>query len=73
MRLALIGYGAMGQLIAQQATSANDEIGEKFTSKEAQLSVDEMAKRLSSHHVAVDFSNGSAVMRNVEADRKSVV
>ena len=67
MRLALIGYGAMGQLIAQQARAANDEIGETFTSKEAQLSIEEMAKRLSGHDVAVGFSNGSAVMRNVEA------
>ena len=67
MRLALIGYGAMGQLIAQQARAADDEIGETFTSKEAQLSIEEMAKRLSGHDVAVDFSNGSAVLRNVEA------
>ena len=67
MRLALIGYGAMGQLIAQQAKTANDEIGETLTSKEAQLSIEEMAKRISGHDVAVDFSNGSAVMRNVEA------
>jgi len=67
MRLALIGYGAMGQLIAQQAKAANDEIGETLTSKEAQLPIEEMAKRLSGHAVAVDFSSGPAVMRNVEA------
>ena len=60
MRLALIGYGAMGQLIAQQARAANDEIGETFTSKEAGLSTEDRAKRLSGHDVAVDFSNGSA-------------
>lgn len=67
MRLSLIGYGAMGQLIAQLARSANDEVGETFTSKEAQLSTEELAKRVSGHDVVVDFSNGSAVMRNVEA------
>ena len=67
MRLGLIGYGAMGQLIALQAKAANDEIGETLTSKEAQLSIEQMAKRLSGHDVAVDFSNGSAVMRNVES------
>ena len=67
MRFALIGYGAMGQLIAQQARAASDEIGETFTSQESQLSMEEIAKRLSGHDVAVDFSNGSAVMRNVEA------
>ena len=67
MRLALIGYGAMGQLIGQLAKTANDEIGDTFTSKEAQLSIEEMSKRLSGHDVAVDFSHGPAVMRNVEA------
>src|SRR5687768_7258029 len=67
MRVALIGYGAMGQLVAQQAKAGNDEIGETLTSKEAQLSIEEVAKRLSGHDVAVDFSNGSAVTRNVES------
>ena len=67
MRLALIGYGSMGQLIAQQARAANDEIGETFTSKEADMAADEMAKRLRGHDVAVDFSNAAAVLRNVEA------
>lgn len=67
MRLALIGYGAMGQLIAQQAKAANDEIGETFTSKDVELSPDEMAQRLSGHDVAVDFSNSAAVIRNIDA------
>ncbi len=67
MRLALIGYGAMGELVAQQAKAGNDDIGETFTSIDAQLSSEELAKRLSGHDVAVDFSNGSAVIRNVEA------
>lgn len=67
MKLALIGFGAMGQLVAQQAKARNDELGESFTSKEAGLSVAEMAKRLSGHDVAIDFSNGAAVKRNVEA------
>ena len=67
MKLALIGFGAMGQLVAQQAKAGNDELGESFTSKEAELSVADMAKRLSGHDVAIDFSNGAAVKRNVEA------
>ncbi len=67
MRLALIGFGAMGQLMAQQARAANDEIGATFTSKENSLSAAEMAKRLSGHDVAVDFSVGPAVIRNVES------
>jgi 4-hydroxy-tetrahydrodipicolinate reductase len=67
MKLALIGYGAMGQLVAQQARTANDEIGATLTSKEAELTGDEMGALLTGHDVAVDFSNGVAVMRNVEA------
>jgi 4-hydroxy-tetrahydrodipicolinate reductase len=67
MKLALIGYGAMGQLVAQQARTANYDVGATFTSKEAELSVDEMAKLLSGHDVAVDFSTGAAVRRNAEA------
>ncbi|HKO61252.1 MAG TPA: dihydrodipicolinate reductase C-terminal domain-containing protein [Pyrinomonadaceae bacterium] len=67
MKLALIGYGAMGQLIAAHARAANDQIGETFTSKEAKLSAGEMAKRLRDHDVVVDFSNATAVLRNVEA------
>lgn len=67
MKLALIGYGSMGQLVAQQARAAYHEIGETFSSKEAELPIPEIAKRLSGHDVAVDFSTGSAVLRNVEA------
>jgi 4-hydroxy-tetrahydrodipicolinate reductase len=67
MKLALIGYGVMGQLVAQQARTANDEIGWTFTSKEAELDGDKMAGLLTGHDVVVDFSNGAAVMRNVEA------
>jgi 4-hydroxy-tetrahydrodipicolinate reductase len=67
MKLALIGNGAMGQLVSQQARTADDEIGAAFTSKEAKLSAAEMAERLKGHDVAIDFSNGAAVMRNVEA------
>ena len=67
MKLALIGNGAMGQLVAQQARAVDDEIGAAFTSKEAELSAAEMAERIKGHDVAIDFSNGSAVIRNVEA------
>jgi len=67
MKLALIGYGAMGQLVAQQTRVANDEIGATLTSKEAQLAVEEIAALLRGHDVVIDFSTGAAVMKNVEA------
>ena len=43
MKLALLGYGAMGQLVAAQAQAAGDEIGATLTSKDAARSVEEMA------------------------------
>lgn len=73
MKLALIGNGAMGQLVSQQARAADDEIGAAFTSKEAELSAAEMAERLEGHDVAIDFSKGAAVIRNVEACARAAV
>jgi 4-hydroxy-tetrahydrodipicolinate reductase len=67
MKLALIGYGAMGQLVAKLAQAAGDEIGATLTSKDAMRSVDEMAARLRGHDAAIDFSLGSAVVTHVEA------
>lgn len=68
MKLALIGHGAMGQLVEQLAREAGDEIGAILTSRDSALSVvDEMAAALKGHDVAIDFSVGNAVARNVEA------
>lgn len=62
MRIALIGYGVMGQLVAAEVKKAGDEVGGVFTSKE---SVD--ADKLTGHAVAIDFSVGEAVLGNIEA------
>ncbi len=67
MKLALIGYGAMGQLVAAQARAAGDEIGFTLTSEDATRNVDELASSLRGHDVAIDFSIGAAVLKNVEA------
>lgn len=67
MKLALIGYGAMGQLVEQLATAAGDEIGVKLTSQDSDQGVDEIAAMLRRHDVAIDFSIGSMVLKNVEA------
>lgn len=67
MKLALIGYGAMGRLVEKQAEAAGDQIGIKLTSNESDQDVDEVAAMLRRHDVAVDFSVGKAVLRNVEA------
>ena len=67
MKLALIGYGAMGRLVETQAEAAGDQVGIKLTSNEANQDVDELAAMLRRHDVAVDFSVGPAVLRNLEA------
>jgi 4-hydroxy-tetrahydrodipicolinate reductase len=67
MKLALIGYGAMGQLVASQAHAAGDDIGITLTSGDSVRGVGELVESLSGHDAAVDFSVGDAVIRNLEA------
>jgi 4-hydroxy-tetrahydrodipicolinate reductase len=67
VKIALIGYGAMGALVARLATAATDEIGATITSEHASQDASQLASVLKGHDVAVDFSVASAVWRNVEA------
>jgi 4-hydroxy-tetrahydrodipicolinate reductase len=62
MKIVLFGHGAMGQLVEAGARNAGDEIGVVLTSKD-ELAVDQ----LRGHDVAIDFSIGEAVLKNVEA------
>ncbi len=57
----------MGQLVAAGARKGSDEIGVVLTSKEGGLPADQLAEKLSGHDVAIDFSIGDAVIKNVEA------
>ena len=68
MKIALIGYGVMGQLVAAEARKAGDEIGAVFTSKESALT-----EKLGGHDVAIDFSVGEAVLKNIEACARAKV
>ena len=63
MRVALIGYGAMGQLVAAEARKAGDEVGAVLTSKD----IAHISEKLPGHDVAIDFSIGEAVLGNIEA------
>ncbi|MEN3328654.1 MAG: 4-hydroxy-tetrahydrodipicolinate reductase [Acidobacteriota bacterium] len=56
----------MGQLVAAGARNGGDEIGVVFTSTD-DLPVDQLAQKLSGHDVAIDFSTGDAVIKNIEA------
>ena len=67
MKLALIGYGAMGKLVANLARAGGDEVGVTITSHDASQNAAEVANSLPGHDAAIDFSVGSAVVRNIEA------
>lgn len=67
MKLALFGYGAMGQLVAAGARKAGDEVGVVLTSNDGDLPVEQLSEKLSGHDVAIDFSIGDAVIKNIEA------
>lgn len=73
MKLALIGFGAMGKLVAELARAGGDEawetweIGLTITSADAAKDAAQLATALAGHDVAIDFSVAPAVLRNVEA------
>ena len=67
MKIALIGNGAMGQLVAAEAKAAGDEVGTTITSSDKTLTPDQVADKIRGHDVAIDFSVGEAVLRNIEA------
>lgn len=67
MKLALIGQGAMGQLVAARARDEGHEIALTLCSQDAERTTQELAERLSAADVAIDFSVGPAVLRNIKA------
>ncbi len=67
MKIALIGYGAMGQLIANLAANKNHEIAVIIDESDAKLSADKLSEKLKIVQVAIDFSTAEAIRRNVEA------
>jgi 4-hydroxy-tetrahydrodipicolinate reductase len=73
MKIALIGNGAMGQLVAAKAAKAGDEIACVVTSKDASSTVAQCSERLRTAEVVIDFSIGEAVPRNIEASARAGV
>ncbi len=67
MKIALIGYGAMGKLIKTLARNENHEIAVVIDEDDANLSAEELAGKLKEVDTAIDFSIAEAVKRNVEA------
>jgi 4-hydroxy-tetrahydrodipicolinate reductase len=73
MKVALIGFGVMGQLVAAAARKRGDEVGAVITSKERDFAVTELAEKLRGHDAAIDFSTGEAVLNNIEACARAKV
>jgi 4-hydroxy-tetrahydrodipicolinate reductase len=67
MKIALIGYGAMGKLIKRLAVEKGHEIAVAIDDSDSGMSVDELAAKLSGADVGIDFTVAEAVRRNVEA------
>ncbi len=63
MKIALIGYGKMGKIIASLAEEQGDEVVLKIDETNAR----DLTEQLKSADVAIDFSNAESVRRNVEA------
>lgn len=67
MKVALIGYGAMGKLIANLLKEQGDEVAVIIDEKDANATAEELSEKLKDLDAAIDFSLAEAVLRNVEA------
>ncbi len=67
MKIALIGYGAMGKLIRRLAEEKGHEVVMVIDEAFAHSSAGEVAAKLTGADVAIDFTVAEAVKRNVEA------
>ncbi len=67
MKIALIGYGAMGKLIETLAENKMHEITVIIDESDAKLSAGELAEKLKGVAAVIDFSRAEAVRKNVEA------
>lgn len=73
MRLALIGYGNMNRIVAQQAAAAGHEVALIVRSSAAECDADELANHLRGLDAVIDFSVAEAVERNVTSSVKAGV
>lgn len=65
MKIALIGYGPMGQLLERMARERGHHIATIIDGAESKLSVTDQSLRLATSEVAIDFSAAAAVGQNV--------
>ncbi len=67
MKIALIGYGAMGQLVGRLALEQGHEIALTLDVEDAGRPVADLANALRGCDVAIDFSIAGTVPKNAEA------
>ena len=67
MRIALIGYGAMGKLIESLAAAKGHGVVAAVSRAHEGLPAARLSEVLSAAEVAIDFTSAEAVRRNVEA------
>ena len=66
MKIALIGHGAMGQLVGKLAAAKGHEVALTIEIDDAHRPIDELSNALRNSNVAIDFSTGDSVPRNAE-------
>jgi 4-hydroxy-tetrahydrodipicolinate reductase len=67
VKLAIIGSGAMGQLVAKLGKEQGHEIVVTLGSRDAERRVDDLANSLRGCDAAIDFSVADAVLKNTTA------
>src|SRR5260221_6331536 len=67
MKIALIGYGAMGQLVGKLAVDQGHKIALTLDLDAADRSIEDIAEALRACDVAIDFSIADTVPKDVEA------
>jgi 4-hydroxy-tetrahydrodipicolinate reductase len=67
MKLAIIGYGAMGHLAAKLAREQGHQVALTLDIDDANRSVEDLTNALRGCDVAIDFSVADSVLKNAEA------
>ncbi|HEX8899475.1 MAG TPA: dihydrodipicolinate reductase C-terminal domain-containing protein [Chthoniobacterales bacterium] len=73
MKIGLIGYGAMGRMVADLATQRDHEISLTLDVADANKTIDELTNAVRACEVALDFSIAEAVPKNAEVCAKAQV
>ena len=66
MKIAIIGYGAMGRLVGELAIARGHQIAVRIDVDAASKTIEELMAALGGCDVAIDFSVAEAVPKNVE-------